>query len=100
MRKILLSVLIFVLYFMVTITTSYSIDFIYKDVRGIYHFECINSCGPARIRKSGPCEYFVQSIYYKGKVTACTIEIAARKACGEMKLDRPIRKDLLNPACL
>jgi len=100
MRKIILSGSLLFLCLMIMADTAYSIDFIFKDVRGIYHFDCINSCGPTRIRKSGPCEYFVQSIYYKGKVTACTIEIAARKACGELAFERTIRKDLLNPACL
>jgi len=100
MRKILLGVLLFVIYFMLTLDSGYSIDFIFRDVRGIFHYECINSCGPARIRRTGQCEYFVQSLYYKGKVTACTKQIAAKKACGETKIDRPIRKDLLNPACL
>ena len=77
-----------------------AVDFILKDKRGVSHFRCVNACGPVRVRKSGNCEFFVQSIYFNGKVKACEAEIAALKACGELKFDQPINKDLLNPACL
>ena len=77
-----------------------AVDYILKDQRGVTHFRCINSCGPVRVRKSGKCEFLVQSLYFNGKVTACNAEVAALKACGELKFERPINKDLLNPACL
>jgi hypothetical protein len=80
--------------------TAKAIDYILKDQRGVTHFNCINSCGPARVRKSGKCEFLVQSTYFSGKVTACDAETAGLKACGERKFDRPIKKDLLNSACL
>lgn len=76
-----------------------AVDFVIREKTGVFHFNCVNSCGPARVRKSGKCEYFVQSIYYNGTVKACEPEIAARKACGELEFDEPKRKDLLNPAC-
>ena len=77
-----------------------AVDFVLRQSNGVFHFECVNSCGPVRARKSGKCEFFVQSIYYNGTVKACEVEIAARKACGELDFDEPKRKDLLNPACL
>lgn len=77
-----------------------AVDFIVKDDRGVYRYDCVNACGPARVRKSGKCEFFVQSVYFSGKVKACEVEKAALKACGEIKFDQPIKKELLNPACL
>jgi hypothetical protein len=76
-----------------------AVDFILRDQSGIYHFDCINACGPVRVRKSGRCEFFVQSPYYNGKVNACEAETAAMKACGELPFDQPRPKELLNPAC-
>jgi hypothetical protein len=77
-----------------------AVDFVMRESTGVFHFECVNACGPVRARKSGKCEYFVQSLYFTGKVKACEVEIAALKACGEKKFDEPKREDLLNPACL
>lgn len=76
-----------------------AVDFVLRESNGVFHYTCVNSCGPVRVRKSGKCEYFVQSIYYHGTVKACEPEIAARKACGELDFDEPKRKELLNPAC-
>ncbi len=77
-----------------------AVDFIMRKANGVFHFNCVNSCGPIRVRKSGKCKYFVQSLYYHGNVKACEVEIAASKACGELKFDEPKKKELLNPACL
>ena len=77
-----------------------AVDYILKNKKGVSHFRCVNSCGPVRVRKSGKCEFLVQSIYFSGIVTACNAEIAALKACGELEFERPINKKLLNPACL
>lgn len=77
-----------------------AVDFVMRESTGVFHFECVNACGPVRARKSGKCEFFVQSLYFTGKVKACEVEIAALKACGERKFDVPVREDLLNPACL
>ncbi len=77
-----------------------AVDYILRDNKGVTHFRCVNSCGPVRVRKTGKCEFLVQSLYFNGKVTACNAEIAALKACGELKFERPINKELLNPACL
>ncbi len=80
--------------------TVEAVDFILKDEKGVSRFNCVNSCGPVQVRKSGKCEFLVQSLYFSGKVKACEVEIAALKACGELKFDQPINKSLLNPACL
>ncbi|MBU2645477.1 hypothetical protein KKI24_12290 [bacterium] len=76
-----------------------AVDFILRNSNGVYIYNCVNSCGPVQVRKSGKCEFFVQSVYYNGIVKACEAEIAALKACGELKFDQPIKKELLNPAC-
>ncbi|MBT3226155.1 MAG: hypothetical protein HN580_13100 [Deltaproteobacteria bacterium] len=84
----------------VNIPSIRAVDLIIKDTRGVYRFNCVNSCGPVRVRKCGKCEFLVQSTYFNGKVKACRAELAALKACGERKFDQPINKNLLNPACL
>lgn len=88
------------LIFLVVPRQSNAVDFVLKEANGVFHFRCVNSCGPAKVRKSGKCQYFVQSIYYHGNVKACEPEIAASKACGELEFDEPKNKELLNPACL
>ncbi len=97
--KTLLLLFLLCLMFAIAPTAS-AIDFVIRESNGVFHYRCVNSCGPARVRKSGKCEFFVQSIYYNGTVKACEVEIAARKACGELKFDEPKRPELLNPACL
>ncbi|MCP4754138.1 MAG: hypothetical protein GY866_24900 [Proteobacteria bacterium] len=99
MNKNIIALAVFVISLMVA-SSAYSVDFIYRNEKGVFHFDCVNACGPVKVRKSDKCEFFVQSIYYSGKVQACSAEIAARKSCGELKFDRPVRKELLNPACL
>ncbi len=76
------------------------VDYILRTNKGVTHFRCVNSCGPVRVRKTGKCEFLVQSLYFNGKVTACNADVAALKACGEIEFERPINKELLNPACL
>lgn len=83
-----------------TVSDVNAVDYIMREANGVFHFNCVNACGPIRVRKSGKCEFFVQSIYYHGIVKACKVEIAARKACGELKFDVPKNRSLLNPACL
>jgi len=82
-----------------SLSTARAVDFIMKDQDGVFQFNCINACGPVRVRATGKCEFMVQSAYYRGKVKACSAEIAALQACGELPFERPVREDLLDPAC-
>jgi len=93
-------VFVFVNLLILAVAQAKAVDFVLRDSSGVYHFRCVNSCGPVKVRKSGKCEFFVQSLYYHGKVKACQAEVAARKACGELEFDAPKEKELLNPACL
>ena len=79
---------------------AFGIDFIVRDKNGAFIYDCINTCGPVKVKKTGKCKYMVHSKYYRGLVDACKAETAARKGCGEQEFDRPVRKDLISTSCL
>ncbi len=79
---------------------AFGVDFIVRDKNGAFIFDCINSCGPVKVKKAGKCKYMVHSKYFRGLVDSCLAEKAARKACGEQKFDKPVREDLLSTSCL
>ena len=89
-----------VISFITLATTALSVDFIVRDESGAYNYNCINTCGPVKVKKAGKCKYLVHSKYFRGLLDACTAEEAARKACGEEDFDTPVRKDLLSTSCL
>jgi len=79
---------------------TFGVDFIVRDKYGAFVYDCINACGPVKIKKAGKCKFMVHSKYYRGTVESCTTVEAARKACGEQKFDKPVREDLLSTSCL
>lgn len=100
MKTITLSFLAFIIACLIG-AELFAIDLIYRDEKGVSHYNCINACGPVKVRKSGKCEYLVQSIYFSGKVKACYPEWAGLQACGEIELEpvKPLREGLVNSAC-
>jgi hypothetical protein len=79
---------------------AFGVDFIVRDKYGAYVFDCINACGPVKIKKSGKCKYMVRSKYFRGIVESCSAENAARQACGEEPFKTPVRDDLISTSCL
>lgn len=72
--------------------TSFAIDFIWKDARGGYHYDCggYKVGGEARVKAEGNGLYSVKGVRISGMIRAYSINDAAQRVCGE----KPILKDI------
>ena len=65
--------------------TALSVEFVWKDKKGIMYFKCDASgtSGHAKVKQIGLNTYRVFGGNFKGDVEVMTPEEAAKKACGE-----------------
>jgi len=69
-------------------TVSYAIDFLWKDERGGYHYDCggYKVGGEARVKAEGKDLYLVKGVRISGVIRAYSISDAAQRVCGEKPL--------------